>query len=321
VNAPVTSDPVPPASFLAMAERDLLEQSVETARADWVHATYITDDSQSLAARANARLIASTVRWAKQSLKLPGESLGAEDRRKVKLLRLSMSLVAPDDPKEGEELSRTVAEMQGTYAKGTHVPLGATGAVDLQGLSRILSDSREPARLEDAWVGWHRVGRAIRDPFVRYVALANRGARELGFEDMGAMWRTKYDMAPEAFVAEVERLWRQVRPLYESLHAYTRMRLRGVYGSELVPERGLMPAHLLGNMWAQSWEGVFPLVAPPEMDPGFDLTRILVDRKTTPVEMVHACSTARPGGHLPCERLGHRLRGRPADQDVHRDHG
>jgi peptidyl-dipeptidase A len=282
----VKSDTTTPAAFLTLAERELLDQSIEAARADWVHATYITDDSQSVAARATARLIASTVRWAKQSMHLRAESMDAEDRRKVKLLRLSLSLVAPDDPKEGEELSRTVAEMQGMYAKGTHTPLGATAPVDLQSLSRILSESRDPARLEDAWVGWHRIGRAIRGPFAHYVELANRGSHELGFEDTGAMWRSKYDMAPEEFAAEVERLWRQVRPLYESLHAYTRLRLRATYGDELVPERGLLPAHLLGNMWAQSWEGVFPLVAPPEMDPGFDLTRILVDRQTTPVEMV-----------------------------------
>ncbi|MCI4373614.1 MAG: M2 family metallopeptidase, partial [Thermoplasmata archaeon] len=265
---------------------DLLEMSIETTRADWVHATYINDDTQSLAARANARLIASTVRWAKQSMSLSPTDVGPEERRKMKLLRLSLSLVAPDDPREGEELSRTVAEMQGTYAKGRHVPTGATEAVDLQGLSRILTESRDPVRLEDAWNGWHRVGREIRAPFVRYVELANRGARGLGFPDMGAMWRSKYDMAPEDFAAEVERLWQQVRPLYETLHAYTRMRLRAAYGPELVPERGPIPAHLLGNMWAQSWEGIFPLVAPADAAPGFDLTQILATRNTTPTEMV-----------------------------------
>jgi peptidyl-dipeptidase A len=282
----VTPDATAPGSFLRSAEADLLQLSIETGRADWVHATYITDDTQTLAAKANARLIAATVRWAKQSMTLPTETLTPEERRKTRLLRLSLPLVAPDDPKEGERLAAMVAEMQGTYAKGRHVPLGTTESVDLQGLSRILTESRDPAHLEDAWSGWHRVGRTIRDPFVRYVQLANRGARELGFDDTGAMWRSKYDMSPEEFTVEVERLWNQVRPLYESLHAYTRMRLRETYGPDLVPERGPIPSHLLGNMWAQSWEGIFPLVAPPNMDPGFDLTKILVDRGTSPTEMV-----------------------------------
>lgn len=163
----MTSDTEAPAAFLRAAEADLLDLSVETAHADWVHATYINDDTQALAAKANARLIASTVQWAKRSMALGAAQLGPEERRKVKLLRLSLSLVAPEDPKEGEELSRTVAEMQGTYAKGRHIPIGATEAVDLQALSRILSESRDPIRLEDAWTGWHRVGREIRTPFLR----------------------------------------------------------------------------------------------------------------------------------------------------------
>jgi peptidyl-dipeptidase A len=282
----VKSETVASADLLRAAEAELLDLSVEGARADWVHATHITDDTQAIAARANARLIATTARWAKQSMALRPESLAPEDQRRAKLLRLSLPLIAPDDPKEGEELVRTVAEMQGTYAKGRHVPLGSTEPMDLQGLSRILAEVRDPARLEDAWTGWHRVGRAIRDPFVRYVELANRGSRELGFDDLGVMWRSKYDMSPDEFSAEVERLWRQVRPLYESLHAYTRMRLRAVYGADQVAERGPIPAHLLGNMWAQSWEWIFPLVAPPETDPGFDLTKILVARNTSPTEMV-----------------------------------
>jgi peptidyl-dipeptidase A len=282
----VKPEPGDSASFLRMAEDELLALSVETSYADWVHATYITEDTQALAAKANARLIASTVRWAKDSMSLPAASLGPVERRKVKLLRLSLALVAPDDPKEGEELARTVAEMQGTYAKGRHIPLGKTEAVDLQALSRILSESRDPAVLEDAWNGWHRVGREIRTPYLRYVELANRGARGLGFADMGVMWRSKYDLPPDAFAAEVERLWQQVRPLYETLHAYTRMRLGAVYGPDRVPERGPIPAHLLGNMWAQSWEGIFPLVAPADASPGFDLTEILVGRRTSPTDMV-----------------------------------
>jgi peptidyl-dipeptidase A len=282
----VNSEPPSAVSFLRSAEDDLLELAVETSRADWVHATFITDDTQALAAKANARLIAATVRWAKRSMELPADSLGPEERRKVKLLRLSLSLVTPEAPAEGEELTRLVSEMQGIYAKGRHSPVGTTEAVDLQGLSRILSESRDPVQLEDAWTGWHRVGRAIRAPFVRYVELANRGARELGFPDMGAMWRSKYDMPPDDFVAEVERLWQQVRPLYETLHAYTRMRLRATYGADRVPERGPIPAHLLGNMWAQSWDWIYPLVGPADSSPGFDLTQILVDRHTSATEMV-----------------------------------
>ncbi len=272
--------------FLSETESELLDLSVEAQRADWVYATYITPDSEALSARAFARFVAATVRRAKESTRFgPGE-LGPIDRRKTLLLRLSLPLIAPDDPAESLELTRLVAAMQGAYARGRHVPVGQTSPLDLQGLSRILSESRDPALLADVWTGWHAVGRVVRPEFLRYVELANRGARGLGFADQGAMWRSKYDMEPDAFAREVDRLWSEVAPLYRSLHAYVRSRLAAVYGSDRVPERGPIPSQFLGNMWAQSWESIFPLLAPPGADPGFDLTKLLVDRATSPEEMV-----------------------------------
>ncbi len=119
------------------------------------------------------------------------------------------------------------------------------------------------------------VAAPLRKDYVRYVELANEGARELGFEDVGAMWRSKYDMPPDEFAKELDRLWEQVKPLYVSLHAYVRRRLVETYGKELVPADGLIPAHLLGNMWAQQWGNVYPLVAPEDADPGYDLTERL----------------------------------------------
>ncbi len=201
-------------------------------------------------------------------------------------MRLTLPLIAPSDPRESEELTRLVATMQGTYSKGRHTPAGSAESVDLQALSRILAESRDPSALEDAWSGWHRVGRSMRTDFVRYVELANRGSRELGFADTGEMWRSKYDMPPDTFAREVERLWQEVRPLYRSLHAYVRSRLAAVYGPDEVPSDRPIPAHFLGNMWAQSWESIYPLVAPPEFSARFDLTPALVARGTSPEQMV-----------------------------------
>jgi peptidyl-dipeptidase A len=273
-------------AFVERAERELLDLSIEAQRADWVYATYITPDSEALSSKANARLIDRVVRLAKESATLRPEGLGPQDVRKLKLLRLSLPLLAPSDPKESQELTRIVASMSGTYATGRHTLARTTEPLDLQGLSRVLAESRDPAVLEDAWSGWHRVGRAIRPQFERYVGLGNRGCRELGFPDLGAMWRSKYDMDPDAFAKEVDRLWSDVRPFYGALHAYARRRLREAYGPDRVPERGPIPAHLLGNMWAQSWEAIYPLLAPPSSGPGIDLTRLLTGRGTTPTEMV-----------------------------------
>jgi peptidyl-dipeptidase A len=225
-----------------------------------VYDTYITPDSELLATRAFARLIGTTTELAKESTSYSTRDLAPTEARKARLLRLSLPLVAPSDPAEAGELSRRVTTMRGTYARGRFAPRGYPEPLPLEGLSRILNESRDASLLENVWSGWHAVGRSIRPDFDRYVELANRGASELGFVDTGSMWRSKYDMEPDAFVREVDRLWSEVEPLYRSLHAFVRRKLRDVYGPAQVPERGPIPAHLLGNMWAQSWDGTFPLL-------------------------------------------------------------
>src|SRR5271157_5693252 len=274
--------------FLRRAETRLLDLTVESQKADWVYDTYINPDSELVAARAYARLIGATVELAKESTSYSAADLSSADARKAKLLRLMLPLVAPSDPAESGELSRRVTAMRGTYARGRYTPHSMQEALDLQSLSRILTEGRDPALLAEVWEGWHRVGREIRPDFVRYVELANRGATELGFPDTGAMWRSKYDMAPEAFAQEVDRLWSEVEPLYRSLHAYVRRRLFEHYGDVHLPARGAIPAHLLGNMWAQSWEGTLPLLALPPGTPDVDLTAILVRRGFSPTDLVHA---------------------------------
>jgi peptidyl-dipeptidase A len=153
-------------------------------------------------------------------------------------------------------------------------------------MSRILAASRDADRLLEVWRGWRTISLPLRDMYRRFVELANKGARELGFDDLGAMWRSKYDMPHDEFAAEVERLWQQVAPLYEALHAHVRASLVEEYGPERVPEKGPIPAHLLGNMWAQSWLNIYPLVAPPKQDPGFDVTKLLRKNKVDAREMV-----------------------------------
>jgi peptidyl-dipeptidase A len=125
----------------------------------------------------------------------------------------------------------------------------------------------------------------MKPSYERFVELSNTGARELGFADTGAMWRSRYDMAPDAFAGELERLWEQLRPLYIALHTHVRAKLRERYGS-LVPESGPMPAHLLGNIWAQDWSNVYDLVAPPGTGSTYSLTKILESRRVSPMEMV-----------------------------------
>ncbi len=270
--------------FADDAEATLLKLWVDQSRADWVKSTFITDDTLTLAAQAADKSIAAGVKFAKQATRYDKLTLPPETARKLKLLKLSLTLAAPADPSESAELTQIAAAMEGAYGKGKYCPT-PDKCLDLEDITKIMATSRDAKELLDVWAGWHAIGGPMKKDFVRYVELGNKGARELGFKDMGAMWRSKYDMTPDEFAAELDRLWEQVRPLYVSLHAYVRRKLREKYG-DAVPASGPIPAHLLGNMWAQKWDNVYPLVAPKDADPGFDLTTILKGRKTDPIQMV-----------------------------------
>ena len=272
-------------TFVDEAEAKLLELPVEASRAGWVQSTYITDDTEVLAAKANERAINAGVDYAKRATRYDRLKLPEDVARKLQLLKNGLTLAAPSNPKESEEVTRIGAAMEGAYGKGKYCPQGKDKCLDLQDITKIMAESRDAAQLLDVWRGWHTIAVPLRPRYQRFVELANKGARELGFADTGAMWRSKYDMPPDAFAKEVDRLWEQLKPLYVSLHAYVRWKLREKYG-DVVPANGPIPAHLLGNMWAQDWSNVYDLVKPAQADPGYDLTKILEAKKTDAKEMV-----------------------------------
>lgn len=273
--------------FMADAEKRLFDLNVKYSRADWVKSTFITDDTEVLSADANNAVITAVTELADQSRRFDGLDLPYDVARKMKLLKLSLVLPAPKDPAERDELTKLAASLEGDYGKGKYCPEGDKGkCLSIGDMEEILAKSRDPEELKRIWLGWHQVSPPYRKNYGRFVELSNQGAREMGFKDTGAMWREKYDMDADAFAAEMERLWQQVKPLYDSLYTYTRHKLSERYGKEVVPEDKPIPAHLLGNMWAQQWGNIYPLLAPQAGDRGYDLTKILVDRKTEPKQLV-----------------------------------
>jgi peptidyl-dipeptidase A len=260
-----------------------------TSRADWVMSTNITEDTEMISQEANQRMTEALVAAAKRAATFDGVRAAPEVARKLKLLKVGIVTPAPSSAKETGEVAALKADLESTYGKGKYTRKtkdGKTETLDIGQLSNILVKSRDPKELEEAWTGWHAISREMKPDYVRFVELQNKGARQLGFKDTGALWRSKYDMAPDAFAKEVDRLWEQVKPLYVSLHAYVRKKLREQYGPAVVSEDGPIPAHLLGNMWAQQWGNIEPLVAPKDADPGFDLTKALKDRKVDEIGMV-----------------------------------
>ena len=329
-------------AFIEKVERTLKELAIKDSRADWVQSTYITIDSQALAAEASEAYIGATTAFAKEAARFRDVELPPDLARKITLLRLSMSMPAPADPAELAELTRIATSLEGDYGKGEYCPdRAATGTagtsprpagsdaagtsaadpecLDITAIERIMAESRDPAKLQELWVGWRRISPPMRQRYTRFVELSNQGARELGFQDTGAMWRSKYDMPPDEFVAELDRLWAQVQPLYQSLHAYVRRRLSEHYGEAIVPRHGLIPAHLLGNPWAQEWGNIYPLVAPKAADRGFDLTERLRAKNLDArgmVRMGEAFFTSLDFPSLPQTFWERSLFTKPADRDV-----
>jgi peptidyl-dipeptidase A len=306
------------AKFVAAAEERLLALTVEQTRASWVQENFITQDTEVLSALANERLITATAALAKQAERYRGVAVPPDVARKLRKIRLSLDLAAPDDPKKSAELTRLWAGLDAAYGKGRACLPGAKDCLTLEQASRTLATSRDPKELLAVWKAWHAVGAPMRADYARFVVLANEGAKELGFADTGAMWRSKYDMPADVFAKELDRLWEEVKPFYVALHAYARAKLRETYGAA-VPERGPIPAHLLGNMWAQEWTNVYPLLAPKDVDTGYDLTKILETKKVDAKGMVRygeAFFTSLGFAPLPPTFWERSLFTRPRDRDV-----
>src|SRR5690606_3408056 len=271
--------------FIERAEAELMELYEDTARSAWIQANFITVDTEIMAAHFQEKLIAATMRLANESRRFDNVDLPQELRRKIQLLRTSLSLVAPSDPDKQAELTRISTALESLYGRGEYCPEEGE-CQDLVELSRIIATSRDPAELEEAWRGWRTISRPMRPMYLRFVELANEGAQELGFSDLGELWRSRYDMPPDELIREVERLWGQVKPLYESLHCYVRSRLSEAYGTDIVPLDKPIPAHLLGNMWAQQWGYIYDLVRPESRSEGIDVTRLLQEKNMDARDMV-----------------------------------
>ncbi len=275
-------------AFLQQANDNVLRLSNEASQASWVQETYITGDTEALATRANQAYMSQVTDYAKQSAKLEPSASDAADKRQLLLLHNSQTMAAPVETKEATELAQLVTSMDGVYGRGKYCPDGESTeekCLDIEEITDILATSRDPRRIREVWEGWHTISPPMKQSYARFVELSNKGARELGFADTGAMWRSRYDMPPDDFAKELDRLWDQLRPLYLSLHTYVRGRLHEKYG-DLVPVDGPMPADLLGNIWAQDWSNIYDLAAPPGSPRTYDLSQILKARKATAVDMV-----------------------------------
>ncbi|MCL2659876.1 MAG: M2 family metallopeptidase, partial [Acidobacteriaceae bacterium] len=216
-------------AFMVKAEAELLAAANESSRASWVQETFITDDTEAIAAKANERYMVLTNDLVIAARRFDGLQMPPDLARKFMLLKLNGS---PTDPKLVAELSQVSAALDGMYGKAKYCRQAAPSATGpgeecfgIDELDVLMAKSRDPKELQDLWVGWHKIGVPMRVKYARMVELSNQGATEFGYKDTGELWRSGYDMTPAEFSAELERVWTQLEPLYKELHAYVRFKL------------------------------------------------------------------------------------------------
>lgn len=305
--------------FVERINTELAELQRESGAAGWVRATYITHDTAILAALARERYSAWHSKSVADSLRYAGQDMSPATARALEQLKLGTSAPAPNDPEKRKELAQITTDLAGMYGAGKYCPDDGRDCMELGQLEDILAKSRDYDETLDAWVGWRTIAPPMRDKYRRFAELVNEGATELGYADLGEMWRSEYDMSPIDFEHEALRLYNQVKPLYDELHCYVRSSLAKRHGEDKVPLDAPIPAHLLGNMWSQSWDNIYELLEPYPGIGDVDVDRTLTAENYTPQQMVKSAEqfyVSLGFEPLPETFWDRSLFTKPADRDV-----
>ncbi|MEP6341939.1 MAG: M2 family metallopeptidase [Maricaulaceae bacterium] len=270
--------------FIEQAEKDLIELGEYAARIYWVNANFITDDTRWLAQKAGAEGAKLSTRLANEAKKFNDLVLPADMARKLDMLKRGSNFPAPEIDGAPEELSGIMTNLDAAYSTGTFEHNGKV--LSLFEATDIIAKSRDPEELAAVWAGWREISPKMKDNYGRMVSIINQGSLELGYADAGALWRSGYDMPADDFVNEADRLWGQVKPLYDELHCHVRAKLNENYGDTVVPLDQPIRADLLGNMWGQQWGNIYDLVAPENAEAGVNATKLLEENDYTALKMV-----------------------------------
>jgi peptidyl-dipeptidase A len=278
-------------AFLQDAESQLEAASHEYAHAAWIAATYITYDSQKIEATAYQRFLELSVGFANAAARFNDVELDFADRRKMELLKQFLVIPSPQDSEKARELAEIGSEMAALYGAGEYCRNeGLTGAqVCYSGdqIENLMRELRNPEELLEFWLGWREISKPMKPLYERQVEIGNEGAQELGYNNMSTFWRAKYDMSADAFAADADAQWQKVKPLYDALHCHVRAELSDYYGPEVVPPTGPIPAHVLGNQWAQDWSYLYDIVKPESSDLGYDLDALVKEKTSSAEDIVH----------------------------------
>lgn len=274
-------------AFIAGVNTEIRDTYREITAAQWVSETYINADTEVLVSKANERnlvRVSKNVEDARKFAGVPG--IAPATQRGIDLIKLQTAMPAPKDPAKLAELTEIASRLNAAYGSGKSCKDASDPKTcrNLDDLSKVLAEKRDWDLDLEAWTAWHDTARGMRKDYVRFAELVNEGAREIGYGDAGEAWRSGYDMSPANLRKETDRLWNQVKPLYDELQCYARNKLAAKYGAKM-PKDGTIPAHITGNMWAQDWSALYPLLQPYAGVSNLDVDAALKRAKYTPEKM------------------------------------
>ena len=272
--------------FLESVEQENLIEGPTVSSASWISSNFITYDSQKVIADYSKRYTLKALETSRKASSFNELSTTSSNRRQLELLKGSFVMPPPFNDDLAGELSDISTKLEAMYGSGKHCYEDGL-CLDLEAFENIIDSSRDSNELLKAWTGWHEIGKPMKPMYLRMVDIGNQGSQDLGFDGLSDLWFSKYDMPAEEFLAETDRVWDEVKPLYEALHCHVRSKLNEEYGDDVVPIDGPLPVHVLGNMWGQSWSNIYDLVyEKDESKFSVDVTQIIEERKINEQEMV-----------------------------------
>ena len=272
--------------FLNEIEKENLEFGPVISSASWISSNFITFDSQKVIADYGTRYTLDALDKARRASSFDDLEVSDEKRRMLNILKTSFVMPPPLDNELAAELSKIRTSLGAMYGSGEHC-FEDGACYDLEAFEAIIDNSRDPKELLKAWSGWHEISKPMKPMYMRMVEIGNQGASDLGYQNLSDLWFSKYDMPADEFLAETDRVWEEVKPLYDSLHCHVRAKLNDHYGDDIVSRSDPLPVHMLGNMWGQSWSNIYDLVYPKQKElSSVNLTEIIEERKLTEIDMV-----------------------------------
>ena len=272
--------------FLASVESENLLEGPTVSSASWISSNFITYDSQKVIADYSKRYTLKALETSRKASNFNDLVTTSSNRRQLELLKSSFVMPPPFDDKLAGELSEISTKLEAMYGSGKHC-YDDGSCLDLEAFENIIDSSRNSSDLLKAWTGWHEIGKPMKPMYLRMVDIGNQGSKDLGFDGLSDLWFSKYDMPAETFLNETDRVWEEVKPLYEALHCHVRSKLNSEYGDDIVPLDGPLPVHVLGNMWGQSWSNIYDLVyEKDETNTSIDVTQIINERNIDEITMV-----------------------------------